>query len=47
MYDHLSASLPLGRVGEPEEVAEAYVYLLRSTYATGTLVTVDGGTLLA
>ncbi|WP_433121019.1 SDR family oxidoreductase [Micromonospora sp. CA-246542] len=47
MYDHLSTSLPLGRVGEPEEVAEAYVYLLRSTYATGTLVTVDGGTLLA
>ncbi|WP_422740078.1 SDR family oxidoreductase [Micromonospora sp. WMMD729] len=47
MYAHLSASLPLGRVGEPEEVAEAFVYLLRSTYATGTLVTVDGGTLLA
>ncbi|MGK5738570.1 SDR family oxidoreductase [Micromonospora sp. URMC 103] len=47
MYAQLSASLPLGRVGEPEEVAEAFVYLLRSTYATGTVVTVDGGTLIA
>ncbi|MGV9213224.1 SDR family oxidoreductase [Micromonospora sp. RB23] len=47
MYAQLSASLPLGRVGEPEEVAEAFVYLLRSTYATGTVITVDGGTLLA
>ncbi|MFC3499437.1 SDR family oxidoreductase [Micromonospora krabiensis] len=47
MYAQLSASLPLGRVGEPEEVAQAFVYLLRSTYATGTVVTVDGGTLIA
>lgn len=47
MYAQLSESLPLGRVGEPEEVAEAFVYLLRATYATGTVVTVDGGTLIA
>ncbi|WP_433650967.1 SDR family oxidoreductase [Micromonospora zamorensis] len=47
MYAQLSGSLPLRRVGEPEEVAEAFVYLLRATYATGTVVTVDGGTLVA
>ncbi|MFI6265367.1 SDR family oxidoreductase [Micromonospora sp. NPDC051006] len=47
MYAQLSETLPLGRVGEPEEVAEAFVYLLRATYATGTVVTVDGGTLIA
>ncbi|MFF0257025.1 SDR family oxidoreductase [Micromonospora zamorensis] len=47
MYARLGESLPLGRVGEPEEVAEAFVYLLRATYATGTVVTVDGGTLVA
>ncbi|RAO42926.1 3-oxoacyl-[acyl-carrier-protein] reductase [Micromonospora saelicesensis] len=47
MYAQLSGSLPLGRVGEPEEVAEAFVYLLRATYATGTVVTVDGGTLIS
>ncbi|RKR86314.1 NAD(P)-dependent dehydrogenase (short-subunit alcohol dehydrogenase family) [Micromonospora pisi] len=47
MYAQLGEKLPLGRVGEPEEVAEAFVYLLRSSYATGTIVTVDGGTLVA
>ncbi|MEE6262526.1 SDR family oxidoreductase [Plantactinospora sonchi] len=47
MYAQLSESLPLGRVGEPEEVAEAFGYLLRASYATGTVVTVDGGTLIA
>lgn len=47
MYAQLSESLPLGRVGEPDEVAEAFGYLLRATYATGTVVTVDGGTLIS
>lgn len=47
MYGHLEATLPLGRVGTPEEVAEAFVFLLRASYVTGTIVTVDGGTLLA
>lgn len=47
MYAQLTESLPLGRVGEPEEIAEAFVYLLRATYATGTVVTIDGGTLIA
>ncbi|MEV4629403.1 SDR family oxidoreductase [Micromonospora sp. NPDC049523] len=47
MYRQLGETLPLGRVGEPEEVAEAFLFLLRATYTTGTIVTVDGGTLLA
>ncbi|MEU7843990.1 SDR family oxidoreductase [Micromonospora sp. NPDC049114] len=47
MYAQLGESLPLGRVGEPEEVAETFVYLLRATYSTGTVVTIDGGTLVS
>ncbi|MFK0044193.1 SDR family oxidoreductase [Streptomyces sp. NPDC090741] len=47
MYEQTGANLPLGRVGEVAEVAEAYVYLLRQSYATGTVVSVDGGTALA
>ena len=31
------------RVGEPEEAAEAYLYLMRGTYTTGQILRVDGG----
>lgn len=38
-------NVPLGRVGRPQEVAEAVVWLCsdRSSYTTGSLVFVDGG----
>ena len=35
---------PVARVGEPEEVAEAYLYLMRGGYTTGQVLQVDGGT---
>jgi NAD(P)-dependent dehydrogenase (short-subunit alcohol dehydrogenase family) len=35
---------PVARVGEPEEVAEAYLYLMRGGYTTGQVLRVDGGT---
>jgi NAD(P)-dependent dehydrogenase (short-subunit alcohol dehydrogenase family) len=35
---------PLARIGEPEEVAEAYLYLMRGGYTTGQVLLVDGGT---
>ena len=34
---------PLPRVGEPNEAAEAYLYLLRGGYTTGQVLRVDGG----
>ncbi|KAG9957833.1 short chain dehydrogenase, partial [Aureobasidium melanogenum] len=34
-------------VGTPEELSEAYVYLMRCSFATGSLVEVNGGSLLA
>jgi NAD(P)-dependent dehydrogenase (short-subunit alcohol dehydrogenase family) len=39
----MAGSLPVGRVGEPTDVAEAYLYLMRGGYSTGSVVTVDGG----
>lgn len=39
-------TLPVGRIGEPEDVAEAYLYLMRGGYSTGTVVRVDGGSVL-
>ena len=31
-------TLPVGFVANPDDIAEAYVYLARADYATGTLV---------
>ena len=31
------------RIGEPDEVAEAYLYLMRGGYTTGQILRVDGG----
>jgi NAD(P)-dependent dehydrogenase (short-subunit alcohol dehydrogenase family) len=33
----------LGKVGNPEEVAEAYIYLMRNWNATGSVVSTNGG----
>jgi NAD(P)-dependent dehydrogenase (short-subunit alcohol dehydrogenase family) len=40
------AQLPLGRLGRPEEIAHAVLYLMTATYVTGTVLHVDGGSLL-
>jgi NAD(P)-dependent dehydrogenase (short-subunit alcohol dehydrogenase family) len=34
---------PIKRIGEPSEVAEAYLYLMRGGYTTGQILHVDGG----
>ena len=39
----LATSIPLGRMGTPEEVAEAVAYLAQAAYVTGTVLQVDGG----
>jgi NAD(P)-dependent dehydrogenase (short-subunit alcohol dehydrogenase family) len=46
MYDALGATLPVGRVGEADEVARAYAHLMASGYTTGTVLAIDGGALL-
>lgn len=47
LYAASAASLPVGRVGEAADVAEAYLYLMRGGYSTGSVVVVDGGGTLA
>jgi NAD(P)-dependent dehydrogenase (short-subunit alcohol dehydrogenase family) len=41
--DALRARQPMGRLGTPEEIADAILYLVTAEYATGTILTVDGG----
>ncbi|MEV4346772.1 SDR family oxidoreductase [Actinoplanes sp. NPDC049596] len=45
VVERISASTPLGRMGRPEEVAEAALWLLsdRASFVTGAIIPVDGG----
>jgi NAD(P)-dependent dehydrogenase (short-subunit alcohol dehydrogenase family) len=47
LYRDSAASIPAGRVGEVDDVAHAYLYCLTQPFATGSILTVDGGAALA
>jgi NAD(P)-dependent dehydrogenase (short-subunit alcohol dehydrogenase family) len=40
---NLLADVPLGRIAEPEEIADAVLWLAGASYATGAVLSVDGG----
>jgi NAD(P)-dependent dehydrogenase (short-subunit alcohol dehydrogenase family) len=46
LYRQTADKLPVGHVGETEEIAEAYLYLMHQTYGTGQVLVVDGGAAL-
>jgi NAD(P)-dependent dehydrogenase (short-subunit alcohol dehydrogenase family) len=46
LYAQTATTVPLGRVGEVADIADAYLYLISQPFTTGTIVTVDGGALL-
>jgi NAD(P)-dependent dehydrogenase (short-subunit alcohol dehydrogenase family) len=45
-YQRTAESLPVSHLGDPAEIAEAYLYLMRQTYSTGQVLIVDGGAVL-
>jgi len=46
LFEGYAKKFLTGHVGGPDEVAEAYGYLIRCTYVTGQSLTVDGGSAL-
>jgi NAD(P)-dependent dehydrogenase (short-subunit alcohol dehydrogenase family) len=46
LYRNVAQRLLVGRVGEPEDIAQAYLYLMREGYSTGQVIVVDGGATL-
>jgi len=40
---HLERTTPLHRLGSPNDVAQAMLYLIEADYVTGDLIVVDGG----
>jgi pteridine reductase len=41
--EHLRSTTPLRRLGSPEDVAQAVIFLLEAQYVTGEVIRVDGG----
>jgi NAD(P)-dependent dehydrogenase (short-subunit alcohol dehydrogenase family) len=46
LYESVGKRLPVGRVGEVHDIAQAYLFLMREGFGTGQTVVVDGGTVL-
>ena len=42
-YAGLVEQVPLGRIGQVEEMADAILFMARSPYVTGEVLTIDGG----
>jgi NAD(P)-dependent dehydrogenase (short-subunit alcohol dehydrogenase family) len=43
MYAHYAQQALVGRVGEPEDIARAAIYLMSNDYVTGQIHEIDGG----
>jgi len=39
----MGASLPVGRIGKPEDVASGVLFLMQNDFVTGSVLTIDGG----
>jgi len=46
MYQVTGQVLPVGRVGEAHDLAQAFLYLMHEGFSTGQVIVVDGGTVL-
>lgn len=46
LFSQIGSKLLTGRVGYSDEIAEAYLYLMRGSFTTGQIIVVDGGSLL-
>ena len=47
VFARLAQRTLLATIGEPDEIALSHLYLMQNLYVTGTVLTVDGGLLLA
>jgi len=46
LFESVGKSLPVGRVGEASDIAQAYLFLMQEGFSTGQTIVVDGGTVL-
>jgi NAD(P)-dependent dehydrogenase (short-subunit alcohol dehydrogenase family) len=43
IIEQIAAKLPVRRIGRPEEIADAVLFLMKNEFMTGTTLLVDGG----
>lgn len=46
-YQKIGTSLPVGRAGEADEIADAICFIVGNNFVTGSILDVDGGTRLS
>jgi NAD(P)-dependent dehydrogenase (short-subunit alcohol dehydrogenase family) len=46
LFESVGKRLPVGRVGEAHDIAQAYLFLMQEGFSTGQTAVVDGGTVL-
>lgn len=46
MYEQAGNALLVGRVGEAEDIAQTYLYLMHEGFSTGQIIVVDGGAVM-
>jgi NAD(P)-dependent dehydrogenase (short-subunit alcohol dehydrogenase family) len=46
LFETVGNSLPVGRVGESDDIAQAYLFLMQEQFCTGQTLVIDGGTVL-
>ena len=47
MFESTAAQLPVRKIGQPDDIAKAVLFLMTTTCATGSTVRVDGGGVIA
>jgi len=43
LFNQIAASSPVGRIGKPEDVADAIAFVVRNSFVTGQVIQCDGG----
>jgi NAD(P)-dependent dehydrogenase (short-subunit alcohol dehydrogenase family) len=46
LFESVGNRLPVGRVGEASDIAQAYLFLMQEGFSTGQTIVVDGGSVL-
>lgn len=46
VFNNAKEKLLVKHVGQPEEIAEAYLFAMKCTYLTGQSIVVDGGSVI-